>query len=89
VLDAVAGGLFSPEEPHRYCGLVDALLHVDHYLVLADFAGYLRAQAEVDRAFAEPQQWGKMAIHNIAAMGQFSSDRTVREYARNIWGIAV
>jgi starch phosphorylase len=89
VLDAVAGGLFSPEEPHRYCGLVDSLLHVDHYLVLADFAGYLRAQAEVDRAFAEPQQWARMAIHNVAAMGQFSSDRTVREYARNIWGIAV
>jgi len=88
VLDAVAGGVFSPEEPHRYCGLVDALLNVDHYFVLADFAGYVRAQAQVDRAFADPQQWARMAIHNIAAMGQFSSDRTVREYARNIWNIA-
>ena len=57
--------------------------------MLADFADYLRAQQDVDRAFADPQQWAKMAIHNIAAMGQFSSDRTVREYARNIWGIEV
>jgi len=87
VIDAVAEGRFSPEEPHRYWGLVDSLLNVDHYFVLADFADYLRAQMEVDRAFADPQQWARMAIHNIAAMGQFSSDRTVREYARNIWGI--
>ncbi len=89
VLDAVAGGLFCPDEPHRYCALVDALLNVDPYFVLADFADYLRAQAEVDRAFADAQRWSKMSIHNIAAMGQFSSDRTVREYARNIWNIAV
>jgi starch phosphorylase len=89
VLEAVAGGLFSPEEPQRYRGLVDSLLDVDHYFVLADFADYLAAQQRVDRAFAEPQQWTRMAIHNIAAMGQFSSDRTVREYARNIWNIAV
>jgi len=89
VIDAVAEGRFAPEEPHRYWGLVDSLLDVDHYFVLADFADYLRAQQDVDRAFADPQQWAKMAIHNIAAMGQFSSDRTVREYARNIWGIEV
>jgi starch phosphorylase len=87
VIDAVAEGRFSPEEPHRYWGLVDSLLDVDHYFVLADFADYLQAQQRVDHAFADPQQWAKMAIHNIAAMGQFSSDRTVREYARNIWGI--
>jgi starch phosphorylase len=89
VLDDIAGGHFSPEEPHRYRGLVDTLLNVDHYFVLADFADYLHAQRRVERAFGEPSLWAKMAIHNIAAMGQFSSDRTVREYARNIWNIAV
>ena len=88
VLDAVAGGMYSPTEPHRYCGLVDALLNVDRYFVLADFADYLRAQREVDRAFADPQRWAGMAIRNIAEMGQFSSDRTVRDYARRIWQVA-
>jgi starch phosphorylase len=57
--------------------------------VLADFAEYLQAQRRVDRAFADPQQWARMAIRNVAAMGEFSSDRTVREYARRIWGIEV
>jgi starch phosphorylase len=89
VIDAVAEGRFSPDEPHRYWGIVDSLLNVDHYFVLADFAAYVQAQRQVERAFAEPRQWASMAIHNIAAMGQFSSDRTVREYARNIWGIQV
>ncbi len=89
VLDAVADGRFSPDEPHRYRALVSSLLYHDHYFLLADFAAFLQAQQQVDRTFAEPQRWAKMAIHNIAAMGQFSSDRTVREYARNIWKIAV
>jgi starch phosphorylase len=89
VIDAVAEGRFAPEEPHRYWGLVDSLLDADHYFVLADFADYLRAQQDVDIAFADPQRWATMAIHNVAAMGQFSSDRTVGEYARNIWGIGV
>jgi starch phosphorylase len=87
VIDAVAEGRFAPDEPHRYWGLVDSLLDVDHYFVLADFADYRRAQRQVDAAYADPQRWATMAIHNVAAMGQFSSDRTVREYARNIWGI--
>ena len=88
VIDAVAEGRFAPEEPHRYWALVDTLLNADPYFVLADFADYLEAQQRVDLAFADPRQWATMAIHNIAAMGQFSSDRTVREYARNIWNIA-
>ena len=89
VIDAVAEGRFAPDEPHRYWGLVDSLLGIDHYFVLADFADYQRAQRQVDAAYADPQRWATMAIHNVAAMGQFSSDRTVREYARNIWGIEV
>ena len=89
VLDAIAGGLFSPAEPQRYRGLVESLLDHDPYFLLADFADYRQAQRQVDCAYAEPPQWAKMAIHNIGAMGQFSSDRTVGEYARNIWRLAV
>jgi len=89
VLDAIADGRFSPDDPHRYRALVSSLLYQDHYFLLADFASFLDAQRRVDQAFAEPQRWARMAIRNIAAMGHFSSDRTVREYARKIWDIAV
>ncbi len=89
VLDALAHGRFSPDDPGRYRHLVDSLLQHDHYFLLADFAAYLEAQQRVEQAFADPQRWAKMAIRNVGAMGQFSSDRTVREYARHIWNIAV
>jgi starch phosphorylase len=87
VLDALARGDFSPGEPDRYKGVVDALLRGDRYLLLADFAAYLYTQGEVDRAYVDPQAWSAKAIHNIAAMGQFSSDRCIREYARDVWNI--
>jgi starch phosphorylase len=89
VLDALAGGAFSPGEPDRYRPLVESLLHGDHYLLLADFAAYVAAQDAVDRAFGDPQSWAAKTIHNIAAMGYFSSDRSIREYAREIWNIPV
>ncbi len=88
-LDALANGAFSPGEPDRYRPLAESLLHGDHYLLLADFASYLAAQDAVDRAFGDPQAWAAKTIHNIAAMGYFSSDRSIREYARGIWNIAV
>jgi starch phosphorylase len=86
VLDAVAGGAFSPEEPGRYRGLVDSLLWGgDHYLLLADYESYLEAQARVDRLYRDPAAWAACAIANVAGMGAFSSDRTIREYAQRIW----
>jgi starch phosphorylase len=89
VLDAISGGQFSPEEPGRYRGLVDALLWGgDHYLLLADFDSYLRAQARVDALYRDPQAWARKAIANVAGMGYFSSDRTIREYARDVWGLS-
>ncbi len=88
VLDAVANGSFSPGDEHRYRSLVEALLQRDSYMVLADFADYLHAQARVDQLFRRPQEWAEHAILNIAGMGQFSSDRTIREYAQNIWGMS-
>ena len=87
VLDAIASGTFSPGDEHRYRNLVEALLHRDAYLLLADFADYLRAQARVDLRFRQPDRWAELAILNIAGMGRFSSDRTIREYAHNIWGM--
>jgi glycogen phosphorylase len=88
VLDAIAGGSFSPDEPGRYRGLVDALLWGgDHYLLLADYEAYLAAQARVDALYRQPGAWARKALANVAGMGVFSSDRTIREYARTIWQV--
>jgi starch phosphorylase len=88
VLDAIGGGAFSPEEPGRYRALVDALLWGgDHYLLLADYADYLAAQARVDALFRDPRAWAAKAVANVAGMGVFSSDRTIRDYARTIWNV--
>jgi starch phosphorylase len=88
VLDAIAGGSFSPDEPARYRGLVDALLWGgDHYLLLADFDSYLAAQARVDALYQDPEAWARKAVLNVAGMGPFSADRTIGEYARQVWHI--
>lgn len=89
VIDAIAHGAFSPGEPERYRPLVDSLLHRDAYLLFADFAPYLEAQDRVDRLYATPKEWAHKAILNIAGMGAFSSDRTIREYARGVWNLPV
>ena len=85
-LDAIRDGVFSPAEPHRYQAIHDTLLEWgDHYLLLADYADYLRAQAEVDALYRKPDEWARKAVRNIAGMGPFSSDRTIAEYAHEIW----
>jgi glycogen phosphorylase len=87
-LDAIGGGRFSPDEPGRYRGLVDSLLWGgDHYLLLADFASYVATQDRVDALYRDPVAWTSKAIRNVAGMGVFSSDRTIREYARQVWSI--
>ncbi|MDE1949157.1 MAG: glycogen/starch/alpha-glucan phosphorylase [Burkholderiales bacterium] len=88
VLDAISGGAFSDDEPGRYRGLVDSLLWGgDHYLLLADFDSYLEAQSRVDALFRDREAWARKAIANVAGMGLFSSDRTIREYARDVWRV--
>lgn len=89
VLDAVAGGVFSPNDQHRYAGLVESMYNSDHFLVAPDFVSYAQAQRELDALWRDQEQWQKKAILNTANMGWFSSDRTIAEYAREIWGIPV
>ncbi|MDE2146756.1 MAG: glycogen/starch/alpha-glucan phosphorylase [Burkholderiales bacterium] len=89
VLDAIGSGQFSADEPGRYRALVDSLLWGgDPYMLLADFDGYVAAQARVDALYRDRQAWARTAIANVAGMGWFSSDRTIREYAREVWGLA-
>ena len=88
VLDAIAGDCFSPAEPGRYRALVDSLLWGgDHYLLLADYASYIDSQHQVDALYRQPAQWCVRAICNVAGMGAFSSDRTIRDYAQQIWRV--
>ena len=88
VLDAISSGAFSHDEPGRYRGLVDALLWGgDHYLLLADYESYVATQLRVDALYRQPALWAECAIANVAGMGVFSSDRTIGEYAKQIWHI--
>lgn len=87
VLDLIASGFFSPEDPHVFKPLVDSLLNDDPYLVLADFGAYASAQQNVARKYCDPAAWWRSAIVNVARMGFFSSDRTIRAYAKEIWDI--
>ncbi|MEQ8967790.1 MAG: glycogen/starch/alpha-glucan phosphorylase [Azospirillaceae bacterium] len=84
-IDMIARGVFSPDDPDRYRPIVDALTGEDRFLVCADFAAYHDIQLEIGRAFADTDAWMRKAVLNTARVGWFSSDRTVREYAEEIW----
>jgi glycogen phosphorylase len=85
VLDALACGVFSYGEPGRYRGLVDSLLQRDTYRLMADFADYVATQSRVDALYRDRAAWATMALRNIAGMGEFSVDRTIREYLHKVW----
>jgi len=87
VIDAISGGTFSNGDTERYRGLVDSLLSRDSYLLMADFADYVAKQAEVDALFADRAAWAERALHNVAGMGWFSSDRTINEYVDRVWSV--
>ncbi|MEO5706354.1 MAG: glycogen/starch/alpha-glucan phosphorylase [Alteraurantiacibacter sp.] len=86
-IEAIASGVFSPDDPQRYAGLMGGLYDSDWFMVAADFDGYAAAQREVDRRWQDQAGWRASAIRNIANVGWFSSDRTIGEYARDIWGV--
>jgi starch phosphorylase len=87
VLNAVESGVFSPDDPTRYRGLVDMLRHHDHFLVTSDFDAYVAAQRAIDTRWRDRKSWWRSAILNTARTGWFSSDRTIREYADEIWRV--
>ncbi len=84
---AIGNGEFSPDDRGRFRHIADGLRHVDPYMVAADFAAYRAAQAEVDLLWRMPSAWGRAAALNIARIGWFSADRTIAEYASDIWHI--
>jgi starch phosphorylase len=88
VVDQIRSGFFSPGQPDLFASIGHALLEGgDYYMILADFKSYAEAQKQVDQLYQKPAQWYKKAIHNVARVGKFSSDRTISDYAGEIWGI--
>jgi glycogen phosphorylase len=87
-LDSISRGDFSPEDPHLFAPIVESLLQRgDFYMLLADYRPYVTAQESVNRLFLDKQAWAVKSILNTARMGKFSSDRSVMDYADNIWGL--
>ncbi|MFY2561765.1 glycogen/starch/alpha-glucan phosphorylase [Corallococcus terminator] len=86
-LDLISTGFFSPEDRALYKPLVDSLLEEDRYLVLADFAAYAAKQDEVVRVYQDTENWTRKCVINVARAGIFSSDRTIKQYAEEIWRI--
>ena len=87
VLRELAKGTFSPDEPSRFNAIADSIYHGDWFMVGQDFDAYVAAQEVVDKTWLLPKDWTRMAIRNSVNMGWFSSDRTIREYARDIWNV--
>lgn len=87
-LTQMATGTFSPEDPKRYTSLFDSLVNFgDHYQLLADYRSYVDTQEQVDNLYRHSDEWTRKTLLNIANMGYFSSDRTIEEYANEIWHI--
>ncbi len=86
-LEAIATGVFSPDDPGRYADLVGGIYDHDWFMIAADFESYSAAQRKVDCRWEDQPGWRESAIRNIANVGWFSSDRTISEYARDIWKV--
>ncbi|MGH0190161.1 UNVERIFIED_CONTAM: hypothetical protein FKN15_042098 [Acipenser sinensis] len=87
VIDQISGGFFSPKQPDLFKDIVNLLMYHDRFKVFADYESYMKCQESVNALYKNPKEWTKMVIRNIAASGKFSSDRTISEYAREIWGV--
>ncbi|MBS0483292.1 MAG: glycogen/starch/alpha-glucan phosphorylase [Proteobacteria bacterium] len=86
-VNSIASGVFSPDDPARYADLMGGIYDHDWFMIAADFGSYAAAQREVDRRWVDQPSWRAAALRNIANVGWFSSDRTIGEYAREIWGV--
>jgi starch phosphorylase len=87
-LDLISSDYFSQNEPGVFAPLTDSLLtHGDFYMHLADLKSYLGAHEQLESLYDNPKEWSRKAILNVASSGKFSSDRTIAEYAREIWNL--
>ncbi|MED5403397.1 MAG: glycogen/starch/alpha-glucan phosphorylase, partial [SAR324 cluster bacterium] len=84
-LSMINTGYFNRDKPHLYNDLYNSLVFEDKYMLLEDFASYVECQQRVFKTWQEPEKWTRMSILNTAASGKFSSDRTIAEYAKDIW----
>ena len=87
VLDLIRSGFFARGDTELFRPLIEGLLHHDPYFLLADFQSYVDCQAKVSEAYGDREHWTRMSILNTARSGKFSSDRTIREYCAEIWGV--
>jgi starch phosphorylase len=88
-INAIGSGEFSPDDPGRFESIAHALRYLDHYMVSADFDSYYEAQRGIDARWQVMPAWTRASILNVARMAWFSSDRTIREYAEDIWNVPV
>jgi starch phosphorylase len=87
VIDLISSGFFSPENPNVFKPIVDSLLQNDPYMVMADFAAYFACQESVSKMYEDQAKWTEKSILNVARMGHFSSDRSIRDYCSLVWDI--
>jgi len=86
-IDRISSGYFSHGDGNLFRPLVDELMSQDQYLLLADYTSYIECQDRISEAWRDQEQWTRMAILNVARMGKFSSDRSIRDYCRDIWDV--
>jgi len=87
IVDQLRSGYFSKGDSDLFKPLVDSLMHTDPYFVLQDFRSYVECQEKVSKTFSDSSAWSRMSILNVARMGRFSSDRSIREYCEKIWKV--
>jgi starch phosphorylase len=87
VVDLITSGVLSPGEHDLFKPVTENLLHNDYFMVMADYMAYIKMQDEVDKVYRDQEKWTRMSIINSASMGKFSSDRTIKEYAEEIWKV--
>jgi starch phosphorylase len=87
VIDFISSGALAAGDRDLFRPLIDNLLNADPFLVLADYQSYVDCQARVSALWSDPQAWTRMSILNVARMGRFSSDRSIRDYCQRIWNV--
>jgi starch phosphorylase len=87
-VDMIESGFFSLGDPERYASVAEQLRNIDPYMVCADFDAYVAAMRAAAGVFRQPTEWARRALYNLVAGGAFSSDATIRAYAREIWDLA-